>query len=60
MVTSIPHSLLKSADSYGTISWFQAVKFAEKHDWFQEFMEIYGDMAGQRIAADELLAWAGY
>jgi hypothetical protein len=60
MAIATPHSLLKSADSDGTVSWHQAVRFAETHDWFPEFMDIYSDLVGERIDAGELLAWAGY
>lgn len=58
---SLYSSLLRSADSHdGTVSWYQAVRFAERHDWFPEFLQEYDELVGERIDAGELLSWAGY
>lgn len=57
---SLYTSFIRSADDDGTVSWFQAVRFAERHDWFTEFLNEYEDLAGERIDAGDLLVWAGY
>lgn len=57
---SLSSALLNAADHNGTVSWYQAVRFAKSHDWFEEFASEYHELIGERIDAGELLSWAGY
>ena len=52
---SIYSSFIRSADDDdGTVSWFEAVKFARQHDWYREFLAEYDNLAGERIDVGEL------
>ena len=57
MTESVMFSL---ADENETISWFQAVKFAEGHSVLEGFFADYASMFGERVDVGELLVWAGY
>jgi len=48
------------ADENETISWFQAIKFAEGHSILEGFLADYASMFGERVDVGELLVWAGY
>jgi len=55
------HSLLNSADSEGYITWKQAYRFAQRFDWYDEFLATFSACSyGDRVNAQDLLEWAGF
>jgi hypothetical protein len=52
--------ILSRADDCGTISWFEAVRFANSHGILEDLFNEYQRMIGERVDAGELLVWAGY
>jgi hypothetical protein len=53
--------LLQAADSDGYVTWKQARRFAQGHDWFDEFVDTFKACAwGDKVYAEDLLDWAGY
>jgi hypothetical protein len=52
--------ILSCSDDCGTISWFEAVRFANSHGILGDLFNEYHMMIGERVDAGELLVWAGY
>jgi hypothetical protein len=52
--------ILSRSDDCGTISWFEAVRFANSHGILGDLFDEYHMMIGERVDAVELLVWAGY
>jgi hypothetical protein len=52
--------LRSMSDDNGTISWFDAVRFAHSHGILEDLFNDYRLMIGERVDTDELLLWAGY
>jgi hypothetical protein len=52
--------ILSCSDDCGTISWFEAVRFANSHGILESLFDEYHMMIGERVDAGELLVWAGY
>jgi hypothetical protein len=60
-MSSLSRSLLHSTDSEGYITWKQAYRFAQRFDWYDEFVEAFAACSyGNKVYAQDLLEWAGF